>query len=149
MAKAKEQTVAMIKGKEPLPEDRSREAAADIMSAIVHSTEFVDVVNLPNVGQIDNLPRGAVVETLGVINGLGFTPLTAGPLPEPIVNLVYPHASSQLMLVEAVLTGNREQAFDALRNEPVCSHLSFREIRQMGEELLAANKRLGQPSPLG
>ncbi|NQU76182.1 MAG: hypothetical protein HQ546_07720, partial [Planctomycetes bacterium] len=41
MAKAKEQTVAMVEGKEPLPEDRSREAAADIMSAIVHSTEFV------------------------------------------------------------------------------------------------------------
>lgn len=147
MVRARARIESMLAGKEPLPIKRSRETAADIMAAIINRTALVDVVNLPNTGQVDNLPRGAVVETLGLINNMGFTPLSTGRLPEAIRQLVLPHALNQENIVEAALTCNRELAFEALRNEPLCSHLTYPDMRRMGEELLEANRRTGEPQP--
>jgi alpha-galactosidase/6-phospho-beta-glucosidase family protein len=145
---ARKRVEAMVAGELPLPTERSREAAADIMAAMITNKDFTDVVNLPNVGQVDNLPRGAVVETLGVANAMGFTPLAAGSLPEPILCLVRPHAVNQRMIVEAALTGNRELALAALRNEPMCAHLSYPRVRKMGLELLHASEKQGMELPL-
>jgi alpha-galactosidase len=145
---ARKRVEAMVAGRLPLPTERSREAAADIMSAMITNKDFTDVVNLPNVGQVDNLPRGAVVETLGVANAMGFAPLAVGSLPEPILNLVRPHAVNQQMIVKAALTGNRELALAALRNEPLCEHLSHPQVRKMGMELLHASQTRGIELPL-
>ena len=50
---------------------RSPEATADIVSAVANGRSTRTIVNLPNTGQIDNLPRGAVVETLAEITSAG------------------------------------------------------------------------------
>jgi len=139
---------AYISGTEKIPDTRSRETAADIIGAFVNDKSFIDVVNLPNVGQISNLPEGSIVETLGVVNSLGFKPLNLGELPEPICNAVMPHVVNQNMLVDAGLEGNLEKAFWALCNDPMCSHLSYPEIKEMGMKLLLANQQyLPQFSP--
>lgn len=137
----------MLRDKLPLPSARTREAAADMISARISGRHIVDVVNLPNVGQVDNLPRGAVVETLGAIGVSGFSPLAAGTLPEPIANLIRPHAWNQLAIVKAAIKGDRSLAMEALFNEPLCSHLSVSEIRKMGEELLRATEKTGTELP--
>jgi alpha-galactosidase len=129
----------MLAGTEPLPK-RSREIAADIIQAFVRGETIIDVVNLPNKGQIANLPEGAVVETLGTVNRLGFTPLTVGKLPRQVESLVLPHCVNQGMIVEAGLTGNLELALTALYNDPLCSHLNLAEIKEMGIKLLEANR---------
>lgn len=130
-----------IAGRRPFPRTRSREAAADIIRAIALGRSLVDVMNVPNRGQIANLPMGAVVETLGVTNACGFTPLTAGPLPEPVASLVRRHVVNQELIVDAAMEGDRDKAFAALLNDPVCSHLTVPRIREMGERLLRANRR--------
>lgn len=132
---------AIISGELKLRDKRSRETAADIISALVKGKDFIDVVNLPNTGQITNLPAGSIVETLGVVNDLGFTPLNAGDLPEPVLNLVLPHVRNQNIIVEAGLEGNLEKALWALYNDPMCSHLTMPEIKEMGMKLLKANKQ--------
>lgn len=130
-----------LNGKRSLPEKRSREIAADIINAFVTGKEFVDVVNLPNSGQIANLPAGSIVETLGVINSLGFTPLSVGELPEQILNAVLPHVNNQNMIIEAGLEGNLDKAMWALYNDPLCTHLTPPEIKEMGMRLLEAHKQ--------
>ena len=122
------------------PYPRSRETAVDIMVAIAHDRPFVDVVNLPNDGQIDNLPRDAVVETLGLVDALGFRAVTTGPLPEVLVQLVAPHTRCQLLTLEAALTGDRELALKALMTDPICGHQSPSDVRKMGLELMSATK---------
>ncbi len=129
-----------ISGEEKLPDTRSRETAADIIDAFEQGKDFIDVVNLPNTGQISNLPKGSVVETLGIVNANGFSPINAGELPEPLKNMVLPHAVNQSIIVEAALEGNLEKAYWALYNDPLCSHLDFPKIREMGKRLLEANK---------
>ena len=51
---------------------RSREEISDIMAAMWRSGEdSVNIVNLPNAGQVRDLPLGAVVETYGAFNVTG------------------------------------------------------------------------------
>lgn len=137
--RGREKLDAYIKGESKIEDKRSRETAADIISSFVNGKEFIDVVNLPNIGQISNLPLGSIVETLGVINSRGFTPLSVGNLPDQILNLVLPHARNQDMIIEAGLEGNLEKAFSALYNDPLCAHLTYPEIKEMGMKLLKAH----------
>ena len=130
----------MLDEREPLPEP-TRETAADIIDAIWADRPIVDVVNLPNIGQVSNLPSGLVVETMGRVSPLGFEPLTAGPLPEPICALLNPHAQTLKLTLEAAIEQDRNKALQALACDPLCSHLADSQIRQMGSELLAANRQ--------
>lgn len=140
--KRKEEVQQMIDGRKPVDYRRTRETAADIVEAVALGKEFIDIVNIPNRGQIPNLPLGGIVETLGVVNSLGFTAVTAGPLPEPIRRMVQPHLENSEIIYEAATTGNFELALEALYNDPTCRHLDFADIRKMANELLAANRAL-------
>ena len=51
--------------------ERSREEISDIMAAMWTGEDSVNIVNLPNAGQVRDLPLGAVVEAYGAFNGTG------------------------------------------------------------------------------
>ena len=129
----------MASGKNKMLE-RSRETAFDIMKALVTNTPFIDVVNMPNIGQIDNLPRGAVVETLGLVDSAGFAPISIGSMPEVLRGLTEVHCRVQKMALEAALTGNEKLAFEALMLDPLCAKLAPSQIRKMGKELMEATR---------
>jgi alpha-galactosidase len=121
--------------------ERSRETAADIIAAYATGQPFIDVGNLPNIGQIDNLPRGSVVETAVRVDRNGFTPLTFGPLPEPLRSLVAPWPAVFDLTVEACFQRSRNLALQALRLDPTCAHLNTREVHEMGQRLMRAHAR--------
>jgi len=135
----KKLTFDMISGKQKMLE-KSCETAIDIMKAMTTNTQFIDVVNLPNVGQIENLPKGAVVETLGLVDGAGFAPIAIGPLPELLRGMTEVHCHTQMMTLEAALTGNKKLAFESLMLDPLCAKLPPSRIREMGRELMKATK---------
>lgn len=119
---------------------RSRETAADIISAHVDGHAFIDVGNVPNIGQIPNLPAGVVVETAVRVDRNGFAPIVFGPLPKPVLGFVDPFARTFGAAVDACFAGSREAALMALRMDPVCSHLTAVQVRELGTRLLAAHK---------
>lgn len=119
----------------------SRETAADIISAHTLGQAFIDVGNLPNIGQIANLPQGTVVETAVRVDGNGFSPITFGALPEPVLGFIEPYARVFDLGVEAGFTGDRQLALQALRLDPVCSHLNTEQVYEMGKRLLEAHAR--------
>jgi alpha-galactosidase len=121
--------------------ERSRETAADIINAFVTGNSFIDVGNVPNRGQVANLPLGAVVETPVLVTSTGFQPITVGPLPEPARTWVEHHIRAQDLTVEAALTGDLELALKALSLDPLVSHLTLAEVMEMGTRLLKANAR--------
>ncbi len=128
-------------GKKTLSKTPSRETAADIMAAIIFDQGFTDVMNMVNIGQITNLPLGAVVETMGYVDQGGAKPLTLGPLPEPLRVLCAPHAEGQLRTVAAGLSGDLEAALLALAADPLCAQLTISDVKRMGRELLEANRQ--------
>jgi alpha-galactosidase len=128
-------------GRTPLPMTPSRETAADIMAARWANHQFLDVMNLPNIGQISNLPLGAVVETPGVVNATGFSPVSMGAMPAQLADLTLPHVYCQNLIVEAGIEGDWTKAYRALIADPLCSWLPVPAIKKMGRELLEANKQ--------
>lgn len=132
----------MIRGKiAQFYHEPSRETAADIIAAHSQGKTLIDVGNLPNVGQISNLPLGAVVETAMRVDRNGFTPLTYGDLPESVLGFVEPYVRVFEMVVDAYFAKDKQMALQALRYDPVCSHLNTDEVNEMGERLLRAHKK--------
>ena len=120
---------------------RSRETAADIVAAHCQHKTFIDVGNLPNTGQITNLPAHAVVETAVRVDGTGFTPIHFGDLPDSVIGFVEPWARVFTMNVDACFAGDKQMALNALRLDPLCSHLNTCQVNEMGLRLLKAHKR--------
>lgn len=79
--------------------------------------------NLPNVGQIANLPHGATVETPVQVNGAGIHPVHVGALPEPIAELCRRETTVAQLCVDAVLEGSREKALQCLLLDPVITDI--------------------------
>lgn len=79
--------------------------------------------NLPNVGQIGNLPSGAIVETPVHVNGAGIHPVHVGALPEPVAELCRREISVAQLCVDAAVEGNHEKALQCLLFDPVISDI--------------------------
>lgn len=125
----------------PFMQDVSTEAANRIIRAMTCGQKYIGIMNLPNVGQIDNLPRDAVVETYGVIDALGANAIAYGEVPVGVRNVLEHHVRQQEMTVQAALTGSREVTLQVLLNDPLSSRLTVSQARQMMGELLEANKQ--------
>jgi alpha-galactosidase len=137
VATAQEGVRAALDGKLP-PLERSQEASADIISAIANGRSVRTIVNLPNVGQIEELPRDAVVETLAELGAAGAQPLTVGPLPGGVLGTLQVHVTNQELLVEAAVRGDRQLALEALLNDPLTR--DFASAPRLLDELLVAQK---------
>ena len=125
-------------GKKKIARTRSKEAIADIITSLATGRLLREVVNLPNRGQIPELPLDAVVETMAMIEKDRVTPLAAGRLPKAVLSLCERMVKIHELTVEAALTGDREKAFEALLLDPLTK--DFNEAGKMLGELLQANK---------
>jgi alpha-galactosidase len=137
VATAREAVRAAIAG-ELRPLTRSQEATADIVSAVVNGRSVRTIVNLPNTGQIDNLPRGVVVETLAEITSAGAQPLGVGSLPHGVLSTLEPHVVNQEMIAVAALEGDRRLALQAMVNDPLVHDLE--KGRAVLDEFLEAHQ---------
>ncbi len=127
-----------LAGNVELSARKSSEAVSNVIASLATGQPLVDIMNLPNRGQIDNLPRETVVETLASVRQDTVQGLSVGNLPEPIVGWVALHAHNHEMAVEAALDGDRRLALEVLLNDPLTR--SFKDAPKMLEELLEANR---------
>jgi alpha-galactosidase len=133
---------SILKGDTPLGpalEQLSSEDAAEIIAAAITGEPYLGLMNLPNVGQIANLPQEAVVETMGMVDQSGAHPITFGALPLGIQAVLERHVRSQEMTVEAALTGDPELALQVLLNDPLSGRLTLSQTTKMLDELIEAN----------
>jgi alpha-galactosidase/6-phospho-beta-glucosidase family protein len=119
------------------PKTVSAEQLAPLMAALLGGPSGQFVVNVPNQGQIDNLPRDAVVECMAHVDALGVRPLAVGALPPAVHAIVAAHVDRQELIVEAALTGRYELAKFALASDPLVR--DPQTVGPMLEELVAAN----------
>jgi alpha-galactosidase len=108
-----------------------------ILRAIEEDSREVFFVNLPNRGQIANLPEDAVVEGPAVATQDGLKSLVFGELPGPIAGWTQRWLEWGELVVDAALTGNRSKALHCLAADPGCPGLSRSQV--VLDELLAAN----------
>ncbi len=79
--------------------------------------------NLPNMGQITNLPMGAILETPVMVNGAGIHPLHIGALPEPIAELCRRETLAAQLCVDAAVNGDHGKALQCLLLDPVLTDI--------------------------
>ena len=93
--------------------------AVSIMAAMRDGAEHRAILNLPNTGQVADLPGGAVVETPASVRGRTAEPIDQGGLPEGVRDLVQRVAEHARLTAEAAVTGDRALAVDALAAHPL------------------------------
>ncbi|MBI4831281.1 MAG: hypothetical protein HY801_06940 [Candidatus Lindowbacteria bacterium] len=138
-AAAKAYVHGMLEETFPLPVRKSGETISDILASLSGGAPHTDVLNVPNTGQVSNLPKGAVVETLGEVSGNGVGTLKPLELPRDVQTLILPHAENQSLVVKAALDGDRSAALDVLLRDPLSSNCGRPD--RMLDELLAAQAK--------
>ena len=100
-------------GEEEVKIENSGEEGVQQIRALLGLCDLVTNVNLPNVGQIPNLPLGAIVETNAAFRDNSITPVVAGNVPEGVWALVARAVDEQLTVAKAAKERNLELAFRA------------------------------------
>ena len=128
----------MASGRIPLAFPPTSDNVVGIVEALEGGARLKDSVNAPNIGQVSNLPEGAVVETLCLYDTAGRHPITAGPLPPVLRAIVEPHLVRQELAIDAALEGDRRKALQALIDDPRVLDVDI--ARPMLEALLEGNR---------
>ncbi len=92
--------------------------AVSIMAAMRDGAEHRAILNLPNTGQVADLPGGAVVETPAFVRGRTAEPIDQGGLPEGVRDLVQRVAEHARLTAEAAVTGDRAHRRRRARRPP-------------------------------
>jgi len=95
--------------------------------------------NCPNVGQIAELPLGAVVETRCRFDGSGVHPLPA-PLPPLLAALIAPQVYRQEAAIDIALSGTFDDLVALVLTDPLCSRLDLAQCRGMVREMVRATE---------
>jgi alpha-galactosidase len=120
----------------------SQESTSRIIAALAGLMKWKDVVNIPNAGQVPELPRGVVVETMGLITRDRVLGLPVGKVPPAILTQLERHVTNQELTIEAALKGDRQLALQIFLNDPLCGAIGdFRQMKTMMNEMLAANRQ--------
>lgn len=138
LARWRARAQAWLDGSEPIDLTPSSEPVAPIIAALHFGAPRMQVMNLPNVGQLPGLPSGAVVETMGVVDGYGARPVAVGDLPRGVATLIERQVANQELIVEAALRGDRALALQALVNDPLVT--DFDAAPRLLEELIESNR---------
>jgi len=119
---------------------KSHEFAAEMMNAITTNTPITITANLPNKGQIPQLPLGAAVETPTLVDGNGCQPTVVTDIPPQLIALMRSQINVQELVVRALLDENVEHIYHAAYMDPhTAAELDLRQIRSLVTDLLAAH----------
>lgn len=100
------------------------EGALEVIENILLNSDLLwEAVNIPNQGQIPNLPAGAIIELPGLLNARGATGIQLGLMPEGIAELLRREITISHLTVDSVVHGDRQLALQALLLDPVVRDL--------------------------
>lgn len=129
------ETIAMAEGTIPFPVHNSGEEAVELMKALMGFGTMVSNVNLPNRGQMPQLPLGSIVETNCVFSNDQLCPVTAKPLPSGAAAWVSWNSANIDSCYEGIKERNLQKIFQAFVGQPLCGRLSVEEAEKLFREM--------------
>lgn len=129
-----------VSGQKDIPLLPSGEEGVMQMRSIFGLDTFVTNVNLPNRGQIPNLPNGAIVETNAVFTRDDVRPVFAGELPSDLASIMIRHISNQELIVRAGLEKDINLAKRAFLNDPAVERLSIGKANELFDKMIDNTK---------
>ncbi|MCY9080042.1 alpha-galacturonidase LplD [Bacillus inaquosorum] len=137
----RKETERLIVQKRGAAGQASGEEGVNIIAALLGLGEFVTNVNVPNQGQVSNLPLQAIVETNALITRNSVHPIFSGALPKGVEMLAARHVSNQEAVAEAGLTKDRALAFQAFLNDPLVT-IDRSDAEQLFHDMLAMHQMM-------
>ena len=123
-----------------LEHTRSIEYGSRIMEAVITDQPYRFHGNVMNTGLIPNLPSLANVEVPCLADRNGIQPCFAGNIPEACAALNRTNINSQILTVEAALTGKREHIYQAALLDPhTGAELTIDETVSLCDALIEAH----------
>lgn len=123
-----------------LTHQRTHEYASHIFEAIETNKPFKIGGNVMNTGLITNLPKEACVEVPCLVDANGVTPTYVGDLPPQLAALNRTNINTQLLTIEAAITGKRDHIYHAAMLDPHTSaELSIDDIVSLCDDLIEAH----------
>jgi len=128
-------------GEEPVKITLSGEEGALQMQALLGLREpLVTNVNIPNQGQIPNLPLGAVVETNAVFSGDTVIPVQAGEIPQTIYPLIARVCGEQELVSDAIARRDLQAICDAFVCDPLVT-CSYEDAKKLFKEMVLNTRK--------
>jgi alpha-galactosidase len=128
-------------GRAPLGDDYlghpgDSEKVMDIIRSVRRDEGRIYSVNLPNRGQVANLPAEAILESPAVVDASGVRAIQLPPVAAGLAGTLATRLQWVETVVEAALEGSREKFIQALVIDGACD--SLETAARLADELLAA-----------
>ncbi len=130
---------AYYSGKQKVVIGETGEEGIQMLTALLGLGDLVTNVNIPNVGQIPNLPLGAIVETNAILRADEVTPVMAGDVPYSIYPLVSRILGEQNEILSAALSRDLDAAFSAFASDPLVT-IPLSDARALFDEMIENTK---------
>lgn len=125
---------------ERIEHTRSLEYASYILEAMETNKPYKIGGNVMNTGLITNLPAEACVEVPCLVDASGVTPTYVGALPPQLAALNRTNINTQLLTIEAAMTGKKEHIYQAAMLDPhTAAELSIDDIVALCDDLIEAH----------
>ena len=131
-------SMAELLASDTIPTWPSGEFVAAMLDGLVTGQPSTLPANLPNGGQVENLPDGVVVECMAVASSRGLHSRDRAFVPSYLGEHLRRIVTSQELTVDAALGGDPGTALEAMLTDPVAGALPYERVVAMTEELLAA-----------
>jgi alpha-galactosidase len=131
----------LISGEEPLNLKPSGEEGHLLLKALLGLGDVVSNVNVPNRGQVPDLPLGSVVETNALFGLDRIEPVCAGPMPDGLSPLVARHVLNQENTLKAALNCDRKLGFATFMNDPQMSGIRMEDGRKLFDDMLENQRK--------
>ncbi|MBQ8546748.1 MAG: alpha-glucosidase/alpha-galactosidase [Clostridia bacterium] len=135
-----ERSRKLVSGEAEVAIWKTGEEGINQMRALLGLSDLVTNVNIPNVGQIPNLPLGAVVETNAVFTSDSLRPVMAGNIPNEIYPLVSKICTEQEAVSDAIAKRDIEKIFNAFASDPLVT-CNVSDARKLFDEMVDNTKK--------
>ncbi len=135
----------LIRGEEQPYLQASGEEGHLLLKALLGLGDLISNVNVPNRGQVPDLPLGAVVETNALFGRDRIEPVYAGETPKAVLPLVARHVLNQENTLRAALTCDRKLGFTTFMNDPQLACVPPAEGEKLFRDMLE-NQRAYLPA---
>lgn len=130
---------AYLTGEEKFVLKQTGEEGVHQMKALLGLGDIVTNINIPNKGQVEGIPLGAVVETNALLRKDSISPINAGSLPIDVYGLVIRNVINTETVIDAALTQNLKLAYNAFTNDPLVN-IGLRESKLLFDEMIYNTK---------
>ncbi|MFT4145060.1 MAG: alpha-glucosidase/alpha-galactosidase [Mobilitalea sp.] len=133
----------LVKEEEAISLEVSGEEGTLLIKALLGKGRVISNANIPNYGQIANLPLGTIVETNAVFSKDSIKAVMAGKLPDHILELIQPHIRNQEYILQAAFEYRKDLVIVAFQNDPLvkAAALSWEQLETLVDTMLHNTKK--------